>query len=715
MPMQTPTHPDMARHFLALASRSIVLLALVQWLAPALHAQGGDWMSIEGPYGGTIVWDLEQLSDGSVLAATSNGVQRSLDAGVTWTRFSSGLTVLDVRAIHVDASGEVRVATYGQGLFKLSPESESWVPAGLEATYALSMLEPQPGLLLVGVNGDLYRSEDEGLTWELLSLQGYNAAVYSLAASTTHVFAATNIGVFRSTDLGSTWEFASSGLQEYDIRSIATNASGHVFAGANPVYGGCSLYRSRGNGSLWTCIQPDTDPLTVGLVTAGPGGSLHVGGFQNLFESQDEGNTWRVHSVSASDVASWLSTGTSRLVGTRGEGVVLSTDEGQTWYPSNTGLTSDVTAVRSQPDGSLVVTTAGGLFITHDYGGSWDRVHPEEPLVRRATDALLDADGGLLAATNAGLWRYDKATGWSASGPPGRPFIRDLALAEDGSLLAAYYAGAWVYSKGTWTDAPIVDEEGNARDIVAVHLSGNGSKLAGAAWDSWRQVPGGSEWQRMSAGDPAWFSVQAFAESDGWILAGTRFAGVLQSFDDGQSWSRLGQGLEGNEDIRDIAFDSQEAPYIATFGNGVFRLDPSSMTWTPQLSGLASYRRVTSVTRDAQESLWIGTVEGGLFRRTAAPVGGIERYTLPEHLVLGAPWPNPSRGPVRFSVAPPQAGPVRFKVFDLMGRQVLEKDMFLPAGASTVHLDVPVPASGLYSVQAAAGRYSAVRMIVLHK
>ncbi len=696
---------------------SVMVLPIVVVLGYVLPAQAQTdvWSTVNGPDGGTIVWDLEALADGTLLAAASNGVHRSHDQGLTWERFSNGLTGLDVRDIHVDASGTVRVATYGQGLFSLSRQTMTWIPAGLESTFALSLLEPEPGLFLAGVNGDLYGSVDGGVTWSLRSLQGFNASVYSLAANETHIFAGTNIGVFRSADTGQTWEFTSNGLQEYNVRSIDTNDSGHVFAGVKPVFGGCSVYRSRGNGNFWTCVQPDTDPLTAALVRAGEGGNLSVGGFQNLFRSTDEGDTWQVHRVSASNVQALLSVGSALLVGTLGQGVVRSNDNLVTWQLSNTGLQSDVTRIRSQPDGSVVVTTTGGLFITRDLGLSWERIHPDQPLVRRTTDIVMDSEGHFLAATNAGVWRHDAATGWSLLGPPGSPYVRDLDLGADGTLVAGFYAGVWIYANGTWRDAPIVDDDGNARDIVAVHRSEDGSILAGAAWDSWRLGPGASDWQLMSAGNPAWFDVQAFGGSEGRILAGTRFAGVLQSLDHGLTWAGLGSGLGGREDIRDIDVDAQGTPYLATYGDGVFRLDPGDLTWAPVVSGLEGFMRVTTVAHDDLGYIWAGTVDGGLFRRQAAAVSTQEYPASPSMLTLGAPWPNPSVGSFSISLSLPESALVTSQLFDVLGREVLRTETILPAGMSEIRLNPSIQVSGLFWVRVSAGAGSAQRAILLRR
>ena len=706
-PVSAPD-PSMARSTaFAMRTRiSCVLLILVLFavVGPrSADAQTNWWAPVEGPYGGTTVWDLERMPDGAILAATSNGLHRSLDEGQTWSGYSEGLTTFDVRDILVRADGTVWVATFGKGLFRRDGFSSTWLQAGLEDTYATSLQEPAEDILLAGTNGFVYRSEDGGGTWSARSLEGYSVNVQSLAANTTHVFAGTNLGIFRSDDLGATWEFASVGLQEYDARALTTNAEGHVFAGMQPGQGGCAIYRSRGNGSFWTCVQPQTDPLTVPVLKTSPDGTLFAGGFRHLYQSTDEGSTWLSRRAAGSNVQSVLFLGNGLLIGTHGQGVLRSTDGGASWTASSTGMQSAITTVRSLDDGRVVAGTQGGLFATSDLGSTWQRIHPDQPLIQEITDVALDAHGFLLAATKAGLWSYDDEDGWTAMGPPGMPAIRDLHVAADGTILAAYHAGVWLHAGTSWINSPIIGPDLASRDVAAVWQTGGGSLLAGASWDSWRRESGEPTWQLMSSNELSWFDVQAFGETEDRILAGTKFAGVLQSWDDGASWVPLGSGLVGSEDVRDIAFDNRGTPYIATYGSGVYQLNPWTNTWLPIRSGLDGHWRITSMTHDSYGNAWIGTVDGGLFRHgligvATEDIPGTD-LSLPTAMALGAPYPNPTTGRVHIPVSLPRSAPLRFLVVDMLGRQVSEGTLLATSALDDITIELDALPPGVYLIR----------------
>ena len=699
----------------ALRRRIVALcLAVVGLLLPgAARGQSNWWTPVEGPYGGTTIWALERMADGSILAGTSNGVHRSLDEGRTWTGYSEGLTTFDVRDILVRADGSVWVGTYGKGLFRRTPGSAAWSAAGLDNIYVTSLAEPQAGVMLAGANGYVHRSTDDGATWAARSLQGYSVNVQSLASNATHIFAATNLGIFRSADTGSTWEFSSFGLQEYDARAIETNAEGHIFAGMQPGQGGCSLYRSRGNGSLWTCVQPQTDPLTVPMLRQAPDGSLWAGGFRHLYSTRDEGGTWLSRRAAGSNVQAVLFLSDGLLIGTHGQGVLRSMDGGISWEDSSFGMQSAITTIRAMEDGPVVAGTQGGLFMTTDLGTTWERVHPDLPLIQHVTDVVRDAQGRLIAATKAGVWRHEGVDGWVAMGPPGMPAIRDLQWSADGTLLAGYYAGVWLFSGSSWVNSSITGPDMASRDVATVFKTSAGSLLAGASWDSWRREAGEATWQLMSSNTLAWFDVQAFGEDGGRIVAGTKFAGVLQSWDDGATWFPLGNGLQGSEDIRDVAFDNRGTVYIATYGSGVYQLNPWTNTWLPVRSGLDGHWRITSMTHDPYGNAWIGTVDGGLFRHGLIGVDVEAAAPLaPAGLELGLPWPNPARDRVQL-VLNGSPGPVRIRVVDVTGRTLLTDVRTLGAGPDTWDLDLDRLASGLYLIRVEQGGQSASRRLTV--
>ena len=668
------------------------------------YGQSNYWQQAPGPFGGTSVTDLELISGGRLVAGTSSGIFSSVDQGVTWSSFSEGLSNFDIRDLQVLADGRLVAATYGSGLFAFNESNQTWEAAGLDRIYTTSIIEPVAGHLLVGANGFVYDSINNGQTWKSRTMDGFAVNVQDLAFNNTHYFAASSLGVFRSSDLGVTWQFASFGLEEYNIISVSTDAAGVAYAGASPANGGCALYRSRGNGSIWTCIQPVTNPLLVPVIKVDAEGVLWAGGYQHIFKSSNQGDGWQSFQASKSSVKSVAFVGQSIVIGTAGLGVLLSQNAGQTWTESNEGLRSKILSVTLAGTGRVLVGTEGGLFESTTYGSNWSRVNPNAPLIQRITDADLDDQGRIVAATTAGVWRYTASSGWEALGPPGMPSIRDFSVQPDGSIIVGYHAGLYTLKGTTWTPTPIMGPDQSARDISTLTVTANGTILAGAAWDSWKKAPGNSPWELMSVGSIPWFDVRTFGNVGTRVLAGTRYLGILESTDDGSTWNTLGTGLNGTEDIQAIATDSNGRVHIATYGSGVFQMNQWTKVWLPMNTGFGTHLRVTALAFDSKGNGYAGTLDGGLFRHAVSTATednpGLE---VPKSLHLGSPYPNPANRTITLPMALTTAGMIYVRVYDVLGRELLTHSEFRPAAEWELNLDLSRLDAGMYMYSVQSG------------
>jgi hypothetical protein len=105
----------------------------------------------------------------------------------------------------------------------------------------------------------IWRSTDQGLTWDSLGSFGYPSRYTSIEIDRdNNVFAGIESNyndpfprVFRSTDSGSTWSRADSGLSE-PVSCLAFNSLNDAYAGSWDVANGHSLYLSTDNGFTWS-------------------------------------------------------------------------------------------------------------------------------------------------------------------------------------------------------------------------------------------------------------------------------------------------------------------------------------------------------------------------------------------------------------------------------------------------------------------------------
>jgi photosystem II stability/assembly factor-like uncharacterized protein len=103
----------------------------------------------------------------------------------------------------------------------------------------------------------MFRSTDSGQNWQQIN-NGLRAVYESaLLITNGYIFVGADFvggagGVYRSTDYGDSWVEINHDMIQTDVRALATNPSGHIFAGT---YFGGGVFRSTDNGDSWTPVK----------------------------------------------------------------------------------------------------------------------------------------------------------------------------------------------------------------------------------------------------------------------------------------------------------------------------------------------------------------------------------------------------------------------------------------------------------------------------
>jgi ligand-binding sensor domain-containing protein len=174
--------------------------------------------------------------------------------------------------------------------------------------------DSDPGTDVAGI----YVSENEGESWKQIS-SGPFEIVALVIDSSGQIFSANSSGVSLSTDNGFSWFSVSTGLPLGGVQSLLLAKSGILFAGMGGVDGG--VYAFDSNHESW---------------------SEKTSGYVQCLAENENG---------------------CLLAGTN-EGVLLSSDGGNTWNEMNEGLTTlDVRAIMCDSVGTAYAGTwGGGIF-----------------------------------------------------------------------------------------------------------------------------------------------------------------------------------------------------------------------------------------------------------------------------------------------------------------------------------------------------------------
>lgn len=277
---------------------------------------------------------------------------------------------------------------------------------------------------------------------------------------------------------------------------------------------------------------------------------------------------------------------------------------------------SSVTSIVQTPDGYLWVGTFGGLvrfdglrFESMDSS----RVPglPSPAIVALHLDARdrlwIGTDRGTVVGSGA-MWDVlDAQDGWRGD------YIGSIGEGPDGRVVLCTASGVWLEAApGSGDGVRLRAMEGAPGPSRFVAVDGGG--VAWSASDLYVGHNAGSGW--TSAIEPTMLgrtSVGLGAGRDGsmWVL----WDGALRRFERGREMGRRELPVHPRA-VWDIHEDSRGHVWIATEGEGVWRVAPSGQVarWEiPDARGLTQMRLVQE---DAEGNVWLGTIGAGLHRLT---------------------------------------------------------------------------------------------------
>lgn len=264
----------------------------------------------------------------------------------------------------------------------------------------------------------------------------------------------------------------------------------------------------------------------VHAVTHMPDGTLLLGAHGGLYRSEDRGDSWQPvevrGDVEADDFMSLVVHPTEEgtvFAGGHGLGVVKSTDGGDTWVRSDSGIDgTDIHALtinQRDPAYLFAFSNGHGVYRSEDGGDSWHRLDdgPENPGVRAFAYMAVQTDmdesmgsdnwGLLFAGTADGIFdSYSCFCGWRQS--------------------TDQFDGSTVYALST------------AQEDLRTMYAGTTDGL-------WKSSDEGGTWRRLDGVTGRIAGVHIDAADTDAVIAVTEVGEVFITADGGDTWEQRGQ------------------------------------------------------------------------------------------------------------------------------------------------------------------------------
>jgi len=456
---------------------------------------------------------IDPLDSAVYYAGTRHLAWKTTDGGAHWRRLDDGMIDdSDVFTIILDrANPQILFAGACSGIYKSNDggrhfERIQGMPFSARRTHVLSQSPQDPKVLYAGTTEGLWVSNDAGESWRrvtgpdvvvndvlasplpdgrillatdragILAGSGGNLEFKTSNSGFTHRYISSLLvdkdnldrvylsvvndgeygGVFVSEDGGRHWTQRSDGLMTRDVFALQQGRDGAVLAGTDrgmfaleaganvwkPQVGLCHEANSASGKTAEGILKPVCKINDVQF----DGQKWFAATSRGLYTS-DDGEIWNENPSVRGRTILFLSQRSGFIALVDSKGILLSTDDGQTWRrPKTVPLRITISGMIITKSQEILVASDEGVFRSRDMGKSWQRSQrglPDKAIHTITYDdrearifVIAGANRTVLESNDGGLtWHRGPKSGWP---------LRSIRIANGRSVAATTFDGVVV-------------------------------------------------------------------------------------------------------------------------------------------------------------------------------------------------------------------------------------------------------------------------------
>jgi hypothetical protein len=658
------------------------------------------WIQTDGPYGSvnsTAFFSCDSLK----FVATKCGLFSSRDINTRWNLEK----VIDIR-VFAKLGDSMLIADINSNLSLIDLSFPGFNSEPIDfISLTINTAANSDSCLYLGTDyGGFYKSAGFQDKWEWLNTglpvdsglippkfgggKYYHRFVYSIETNNQYIFAGTQRGIYRADPETMIWESINMDLPLSAVPLIK-NVNNIIYICIDK-----TIYKSSDNGESWEAIYASGSIITsindiegaLYLTTKGNG----------IILSQDNGKNWNPLNNSLDDLnVNFIGLADSILVCGTSSGGFYYYDQG-IWNPNNEGIICSNIRSIVRAENSLIVNDYNEVYIS-DNGNDWERITPSVNRELFGGMAVMGDTVFLSVEYDTTSWPYDqpyiiytpdKGKSWNHLNNP-VPFARDdpygiycyenrLYAFEDEIMYFTDNLGS------TWTEMSLPSEFCNYFYDFLIFDSkpfgiacGNGELV---------KLDDNGEWILSNSGLPLDRELSGLAYCEGALFTYVDYLGFYVSRDNGNSWTATADNINPGNYIS--SFDPYGESLFITSQNGILYTDNFGQEWHYLNSGLPN-RNLTSIVI-LNDTIYLGSTGNGVWKCAInqIPLSVNEMNPLKQQAFI---YPNPANDCIRISVGE-GINHLTVMIFDLAGRKLLSEEL------DSTELNVSRLESGTYII-----------------